>query len=258
MVNSVSLIPLTPETHSRDQSGKRGAAEPFSPQFFLGPENRLLDVLLAAISQDRSDYSPVVLHGPAGVGKSHFVGGLAARHRQAHPHHKTLVMSGVDFARAYASAVELDSVRELRAKYHQARFFALDGLESLANKPSAQLELLHTLDMLQRGRRWVIVTARTPVANLGTLHAGLRSRLSAGLDLPLAYLSASTRRAVVEDLARQNRLPPSHRIIEFLSSDAHPHIAHLRTVPELRRAFLQLAGHPILAEESLDMAAIIG
>lgn len=257
MVNRVSLIPLAPDTNSRDQSGKRASAELFSPQFFLGPENRLLSVVLAATSHDRTHYSPVVLHGPSGLGKSHFVNGLATRYRQTHPKSKTVALTGRDFARAYASAVELDSVKDFRVKYRQVDFFALDGIEPLANKPSAQLELLHTLDALDRRGGWFFATASTPIAQIATLHSGLRSRLSGGLDVPLAYLSAVTRRAVVEDLARQNQLPVTHRLVEVLSGEKHEHAVPLRTVPELRRAFQRLANHSILVGESLDTAAII-
>ena len=166
VVNTVSLLPLTPDTRSKDPPTRRtGSTHQFSPHFFLGPENGLLEVVWRALEREPANYSPVVLQGPRGTGKTHFVGGLAARYRQQHPRRRVIFCDGGDFTRADASAVELDSLAEFRTKFREADFFVLDRLEQLVHRTASQLELLHTLDGLHARQR--LGAAHHPFRSLG-------------------------------------------------------------------------------------------
>jgi chromosomal replication initiator protein len=240
VVKSISLIPLTPETHGRDSVGRQNVPRKFSSRFFVGPENCLLDVVWNAVTQRTSRYNPVVLYGPSGVGKSHFVGALARRFRDHHPDSKTLLIGGEDFARAYASAVELDSISELRNKYHNADFFGLDGLESLAHKPAALMELLYTLDSLRQQGRWVFITANSSPVQLQWLTGGLRSRLIGGLTVPVSTLSDSTRSAVIDDMLRERIPGAARQQVEVSLRNGGRLDQGWRTVPDLRLALQQL------------------
>lgn len=240
MVKSISLIPLTPETHGRDPAGRQNVPKKFSSRFFVGPENSLLNVIWNSVSQRKSRYNPVVLYGPSGVGKTHFIGALARRFRDHHPDSKTLLIGGDDFARAYASAVELDSISDLRNKYHNADFFGLDGLESLSHKQAALLELLYMLDSLRQQGCWVFVTANSSPIQLQWLTGGLRSRLIGGLTVPVSTLSDSTRSAVIDDMLQDTIPGAARQQIEVSLRNGGRLEQGWRTVPDLRLALQHL------------------
>ena len=64
--------------------------------------------------------------------------------------------------------------------------WSIEDLGQLAGKGAAQQELLHLLDDLAGSEAMVVVTARGLPQQISALLAGLRSRLSAGLAVPLA------------------------------------------------------------------------
>jgi chromosomal replication initiator protein len=189
VVNSPSLIPLTTEPRHGNQAGQHGEASPLSLSFVRESGTTLWDVLCKAVADGQIDYSPIVLCGPGGCGKTTLIRRLVAHFRAHRPHGKTILASGDEFAREFASAVELDSLSDFRRKYRAADFWAVDGLEQLATKPAAQIELLHSLDSARTRATWVVVAARQPPLQIRGLPEALRGRLTRGLTVPMAQLA---------------------------------------------------------------------
>jgi chromosomal replication initiator protein len=206
----------------------------------LGPENALLAVVLTALDSHDASYSPVVLYGPRGVGKSHFAAGAAARYRSRHAGRSVLVNSGSEFSQALVSAIELDSLADFRKKYRGVDFFVVDGLEQLASKPSSQVELLHTLDVLQRRQRWTVIASRHSPAEMTSLHPGLKSRLLAGLTIPIATLSEATQHAVVHSLVPESHWAAERELFDQWQRRGAGQCEQWKTVPQVRAAFAKL------------------
>jgi chromosomal replication initiator protein len=105
-------------------------------------ENSLVQVAFEAViagdpKYNSPKYNPLVLCGPTGVGKSLLLHSLAHRWRELHPQAKVVVVTGADFARGYAHAVQTDTVADHRARLVQASLLVLDGLEELLKKTTA-------------------------------------------------------------------------------------------------------------------------
>ena len=67
--------------------------------------------------------------------------------------------TAVDFARELADAIETQAVVDLRARYRTANLLVFEDAGRLADKPAAQIELIHTLDAVLRDGGQVVVTA---------------------------------------------------------------------------------------------------
>jgi chromosomal replication initiator protein len=205
--------------------------------FIAGAENRLLgEAARAAIDGDKQ-FFPLLVHGSSGSGKTHLLQGLAGRWSQQSPAGRWRVVTGADFAREFADAVQLHTVDEFQNTYQQLDRLMIDNLDELAGKETAQGQLVMILDHLhERENAFVVVSARVdPLTNPAIVPA-LASRLSGGLTTPLAPLSRETRMAVLEKLAAAHgiELPAAAR--RLLSEDS----AGLTAVPQLYQALLQL------------------
>ena len=243
MVNNVISISFSTPPTANARRGLRRPPQPLDP-FLIGPENLLIRVALDTVFQPTARYGPITLYGPSGVGKSHLLEGVAREHAARFPAAPILATTGSDFARSFASAIDSDSVSEFRHRHRSASLLVIDDLQELGPKPAAQVELLQTLDALLRGKRHVFTATPYPLHDETVLIPGLRSRLSAGLSVPLAFPSPVTRRAMLERLAARHSLvipePAANLLIEA-GSGPRP---SLRTFPQLRHAVLQLAsGH---------------
>jgi chromosomal replication initiator protein len=204
-------------------------------ELVLGPENHLAAAVAEAFFQGRSGhYSPLVIYGPSGSGKSHLAQGLAHWWRTARPGTSVLLTSGADLARDYAQALDRQQLAAWRAAVRSHHLLVIEDLAQLAGKGAAQQELIQLLDDCSGSEAMVVVTARSLPQQLSSLLAALRSRLSAGLAVPLALPGIDARRAILERLAASRGLSLPKKILQSLS--AGPSVP----VTALRGAIMQL------------------
>ena len=130
--------------------GKRERLRVGLREYIGGRENILAREAANALLERHPSYNPLVLHGPTATGKSLLLRGLAHRWKLKNRGCSVILLSGADFARAYAHAVETDALSDFRSKHRQTSHLAIDDFHHLDGKDAAQLELTRTLDALQQ------------------------------------------------------------------------------------------------------------
>ncbi len=213
-------------------------------EFVGDAENALVRVAAEAALAPAPRFNPLVLCGPTGVGKSHLLCGLTQRWRAEHPEAKAVLISGADFARSYANAVDTDTLADHRERLTQAAWLAVDGLEELRKKPAAQHELARILDAALAAGAQVVVASREPLSPGGALAPGLASRLAGGLVVPVAPPGLAARQALLEKTAAAISIAIDAEAVSLLASKLKG------TAPELRNAVLQL--HQQACESAAD------
>jgi chromosomal replication initiator protein len=200
VVNGVSLIPLSGTNF--DSSFPADPAAQRLSAFVAGSENSLVDAALRPfLDRTPTHNNPLVLYGPHASGKSHLALGLADWWRRRYPDAPVQCLTGSDFARQYADALAAGRLELWRAELRGLELLVIDDLGELADKRTAQRELLSTLDALDETGALVVVTARSLPSHWPVLVPALRSRLSAGLLVPLAFPAPAARRVILERLA---------------------------------------------------------
>jgi len=178
---------------------------------------------------------PLVLHGPSGTGKSHLCEALVAEWLRRLPNSNIAHLGASEFSERFADAVEADRIDAFRNQLREADLFVLENVGKLATKPTAQRELLYTLDALEaRGAR-VVATFDAPPQRLETLLPGLVGRLSGGVVVALVPPSIASRRAILERLIALRGIAIEPKAVDLLAGDLE------KTVPELRGILTNLA-----------------
>ena len=109
-----------------------------SAPFIVGPENRLVEAAVAALSAGQTGlYNPLVLVGLSGTGKSHLARGLADLWKLQFGRH-VCYTTGDDFFRDLTDAQETQAVDEFRGRHRRVDLLVLEHLERLAERHSAQ------------------------------------------------------------------------------------------------------------------------
>ncbi len=226
--SQVFALNLTPSAVGQRANLSAGAVHS-NGDFFLGPENRLAGQAIEwLLKGDGHCYSPLVLFGQPGTGKSRLAQAAAASCADA------VCTSGADFACELAEALELKTVANFRAKYRTASLLVIEDLEQLLGHRAALAELRNTLDEFEAREAMVVITSRLPPKEMARLPKSIRSRASGGLVVTVSPPGVATRQAILEQLAAARGLS--------LGSDAAKLLAERLnvTAAELNGALLEI------------------
>lgn len=252
-VNSgVAEIPIAGNLFQAERSAAaEDAARSGLRAYFAGPENRLAPVAVAGLlSGETAWLGPLWLYGPAGAGKTHLARGIA-RHFYRQQTGSVVYVSGLEFARQFAAAIEADAMAEFRTQFREADLLVLDEIGPLAKKPSALVEFRFALDAVSDRGGLVIVSSRREPRQLRALPSDVAARLTGGLVLKLALPGVAARTAIVAEIA-------SLRGIDLAAEVVHQLAAQLSGNPrDLLAALTEIAAQQADAgRHTIDAAAV--
>jgi chromosomal replication initiator protein len=201
-----------------------------SAPFIVGPENRLVEAAAAALSAGQTGpYNPLVLVGSSGTGKSHLARGLADLWKLQFGRH-VCYTTGDDFFRDLTDAQETQAVDEFRGRHRRVDLLVLEHLERLAERHSAQEELLGTVDTLLGAGSQIVVTSADMPQEIEQLLPGLAGRLVGGLVVPLRLPGVEARAEILRRLAEERRLEMPPTVIRILAEGLRASAGELQGV----------------------------
>jgi chromosomal replication initiator protein len=137
--------------------------------------------------------TPVLVHGPFGVGKTHLANALAQRLRTQRRQRRVLHITAEQFTNDFTEAFRGSGLPVLRRKYRDVDTLILDDLQFLIGKKATINELRHTLDNLLKAGRQVVFLADRSLNELEPLGSDFVARLRGGLVSALLPLDEETR-----------------------------------------------------------------
>lgn len=158
---------------------------------------------LNLVEEGEPAISPVVVHGPPGVGKTHLLHGLAALARAQG--RRVACLSGEAFTTHYQRALREGTVEVFQDEIRQVHLLIIDDLHDLAGKTGTLRELVHTLDAVTHAGGGAAVGSELRPRELG-LPERLCSRLEAGIVTTVEPFAGPERRAFIEQRLRELRV----------------------------------------------------
>ncbi len=207
-------------------------------EFVVGPSNRLAYNAVLELLEDRGSghgaaATPLFLHGPCGVGKTHLLHGLAHAFRERHAATGAVVrvVSGEVFLNEFISAIRhgggagmtgqsrsavgSGGVERFRRQYRRCDLLCIDDVHFLVSKQATQQELQHTFDQIMssgsdRGRARIVLTCDQHPRGLklgdGGFSAALVSRFMSGMVAEIAPPDAELRARAASVFAQRRGL----------------------------------------------------
>ena len=140
------------------------------------------------VARNPGKITPLLIHGPTSVGKTHLLEGIWTAVRKAGRGATAVYLSAEQFTSQFLEALRGSGLPSFRRKYRGVRLLILDDLQFLAGKRATQVELLHTIDTLLREGRQLVFAADRPPAELDATSCPSWSR-----GWPAAWSAASSR-----------------------------------------------------------------
>jgi chromosomal replication initiator protein len=227
--------------------------------FAEGPSMRL--PMMAArdiIAEPGRRYSPLVVIGGSGTGKTHYLHALG----------NALAAAGVApvaclgshaFAAEVRALPDTDALASWRHHYRWVGAFLLDDLHLLAGDHAAQEELILLIGELTEGRRQMVLTSSRPLEELEGLDRRLLARLGGGLAVELPSPDREVRLAVVKRMLAGTAAAEDAALADFLAARPADSVRAVQGMVQRvlgEAAAQQVEPSPALAREVLDVMEI--
>jgi chromosomal replication initiator protein len=207
------------------------------------PENRSAQAAVERVAQairrhkSRVAHNPLILHGPAGTGKTHLVHALIAHATLDRPDLTVVLFSARELIPAgVLDANPVDGVRTAD----------LVVVEDLQNLPAAAVEVfVQLVDRCRARGQQLIVTCAIGPAQLDRLPGRLSTRLSAGLVVRLLPLSPSSRLAFLLDRVQRFGQSIASDVLEWLALHLPGSARQLEAALGKVETLARLSGKPL-------------
>ena len=177
--------------------------------FVEGDCNRLALKSAEMVVSQPGEISPLVVHGPTGVGKTHLMEAIWSKVRSQQRRARIVYLSAEQFTTYFIEALKGNGLANFRQKYRHADTLIIDDIQFFAGKQATLVELAYTIDELSReNRQLVLTTDRPPNQLAGCLGREISNRLAGGLVCAMKPICQQTMESISMQWAadRQIRL----------------------------------------------------
>lgn len=229
-------------------------AAPGLDAFVVGPSNRMARAAVERAAVQPGEVSPLVIHGPSGVGKSHLLEAACARFRELHPGMPVVCLSAEQFTTGFLQALHGGSLPGFRRTCRAAGLLAIDDIQFLVGKRATLLEFQHTVDALHRDGRQMVFSCDRELDALSGLGAELLTRLRGGMTARIQPPDYDVRRGIVAAACAARGLAVPDEVAHYVATHMTRHARELHGAVNRLEATSLMLGLPIdvgMAEEAL-------
>jgi chromosomal replication initiator protein len=222
--------------------------------FIVGPSNRMAFAAVELAASRPGEMSPLVVHGPSGVGKTHLLEGLCGRIRELRPAANAVFLAAEQFTTGFLQALHGSGLPGFRRTCRSAEVLVIDDLQFFVGKRATIQELQQTIDALQRQGRQIVLGCDREPDSLPELGPELLTRLRGGMAARLLPPDYDVRRGIVAALCRSRGLEVPDEVVHYVASHMTRHARELYGAVNRLEATSTMLGASVslgLAEEAL-------
>ncbi len=227
--------------------------------FVPGPCNQIAYAGACRAVEAPGEYTPLLLHGGSGLGKTHLAQAVAHALAEAEAPLRVRYLHAEAFLNDYVQSVASRTLEAFRRRMRSGDVWIVDDVHLLGkgNKPATQEEFLLTFDDYAHRGAQIILTADTGPAEMAGIHERLRGRFAAGLVAALTPPDRPTRATIATRKARARDLDLAGGVLDLLAERTRGNVRELEGAVGRLAAMRRLMGMeitPATAEAALGLS----
>ena len=244
--------PATSPSSTTPRQG-RGSSK-LLDDFVVGSCNRLAyDAVRRLLDMPDNPITPVFIHGPSGVGKTHLEQGLSQAFRDRYPKSKVLYIRCEQFTNDYIEACEGGgaAINAFRVRMRHPDLLLIDDIHFLSKgqKERTKDELFATFEHLSNHGKKVVITSDACPRDIQYLEERFVQRFTGGLVVPLDRPDPAVRREIVARRAHDQHVELPAEVLDYVAG----HVTD--NVRMLEGAVNQLVQFATSFQRRIDLAA---
>ena len=186
--------------------------------FWFGADNQLLQAAVDHLQREPGQFSPLMIHGAAGCGKTHLLEAIVADTRRRGRNKRCVYLTSEQFTTYFIQSLRGSGLPMFRRKYRDLDVLAIDDVQFFAKKKATLAEFQFTIDNLTRSGKQIILASDCPPFELENFQDELTARMSSGLVCQLKYPDEQGRVAIARRMCAERSLSLPTSVIELVAN----------------------------------------
>jgi len=235
-----------------------GPSSAFTRQGFEVSSSNQLAVRAAddIVAEPGKRYSPLFIHGPSGVGKTHLMNAIGNELVDGSGGASAVAcVSAQVFMDELIEAMQEGTVERWRARYRSADALLIDDVQFVAGKERTQEELFHVFNALHSEGKQLVFCSDRPPRDLDGLEDRLRSRFEGGLVVEMQSPDRALRERLYARYLAATEHEPGAELLSYLAERPAASVREIIGTVNRLVAAADVAGAPLtlaVARAELD------
>ena len=245
--NSTSVADATATTVVRNKSARSKYS---LKDFWFGSSNRIARAGVEQVTETPDQFTPLLIHGPSGTGKSHLLEAVTNFYRRRLGKKRCVYLTAEQFTSLFVGALRDNrGLPVFRQKYRDLDLFAIDDIQFLSGKTATLNEFQFTLDTLVRQGKQVILSSDRSLLELSSLGSDLVNRLAGGLSCPLTWPDHEGRVFIINRMCRERNFKLPVDVVNLVAGQITRDVRRLSGAVNRLRAVSISRGQPAMTVE---------
>lgn len=207
---------------------------------------------------EASNYNPLFIYGPSGLGKTHLLLAISNYVKTHRPDLSVLFVTSENFTNELIESIRSGKMQEFREKYRTVDYLLIDDIQFFnGTKESSRMEIFNTFNAIADNDNHIITTSDRTPSDLKDFHERLITRFSSGMIAHISPPDFEICSIILQKKAERSHIDMPEEVISFIAGNVNS------SVRELEGAFKQVVGYcqikkvPLTLENARDALADI-
>lgn len=207
---------------------------------------------------EASNYNPLFIYGPSGLGKTHLLLAISNYVKTHRPDLSVLFVTSEKFTNELIESIRSGKMQEFREKYRTVDYLLIDDIQFFnGTKESSRMEIFNTFNAIADNDNYIITTSDRTPSDLKDFHERLITRFSSGMIAHISPPDFEICSIILQKKAERSHIDMPEEVISFIAGNVNS------SVRELEGAFKQVVGYcqikkvPLTLENARDALADI-
>lgn len=207
---------------------------------------------------EASNYNPLFIYGPSGLGKTHLLLAISNYVKTHRPDLSVLFVTSENFTNELIESIRSGKMQEFREKYRTVDYLLIDDIQFFnGTKESSRMEIFNTFNAIADNDNYIITTSDRTPSDLKDFHERLITRFSSGMIAHISPPDFEICSIILQKKAERSHIDMTEEVISFIAGNVNS------SVRELEGAFKQVIGYcqikkvPLTLENARDALADI-
>lgn len=207
---------------------------------------------------EASNYNPLFIYGPSGLGKTHLLLAISNYVKTHRPDLSVLFVTSENFTNELIESIRSGKMQEFREKYRTVDYLLIDDIQFFnGTKESSRMEIFNTFNAIADNDNYIITTSDRTPSDLKDFHERLITRFSSGMIAHISPPDFEICSIILQKKAERSHIDMPEEVISFIAGNVNS------SVRELEGTFKQVVGYcqikkvPLTLENARDALADI-